>query len=125
MSYVLPVPLMNIINGGKHHSGSTDIQEFMIAPVGAQTFSEALRMGVEIFHALAGVLKKKGYGTTVGDEGGFAPHVQGGNAEALDLISKPSLLLDCALGTDVVLALDVVLPNYLLMEIYLASEKNR
>src|SRR5690349_14095947 len=83
----LPVPMMNIINGGKHAAGSTDIQEFMIMPVGAPTFSAAIQMGAEIFHALAKVLKEKGYGTTVGDEGGYAPHVKSGNAEALELIS--------------------------------------
>jgi len=86
--YILPVPQMNIINGGKHAAGSTDIQEFMIMPVGAETFSHALQMGVEVFHALGKVLTEKGYQTTVGDEGGYAPHVKEGNKEALDLISK-------------------------------------
>lgn len=103
----LPVPMMNIINGGKHAAGSTDIQEFMIMPVGAPTFSEAIRMGTEIFHSLAKVLKEKGYGTTVGDEGGYAPHVQQGNAEALELISLAVERAGYALGADVVLALDV------------------
>jgi enolase len=81
----LPVPLMNIINGGQHAAGSTDIQEFMIVPVGARSFSEALQMGAGVFHALKKVLAGKGYGTTVGDEGGYAPAVKGGNAEAMDL----------------------------------------
>jgi len=103
----LPVPMMNIINGGKHAAGSTDIQEFMIMPVGAATFSDAIRMGAEIFHALAKVLKEKGYGTTVGDEGGYAPHVKEGNAEALELISLAVDKAGYKLGDDVVLALDV------------------
>jgi enolase len=103
----LPVPMMNIINGGKHAAGSTDIQEFMVMPVGAATFSDAIRMGAEIFHALAKVLKEKGYGTTVGDEGGYAPHVKNGNAEALDLVSQAVEKAGYKLGDDVVLALDV------------------
>ncbi|HTJ73530.1 MAG TPA: phosphopyruvate hydratase, partial [Verrucomicrobiae bacterium] len=103
----LPVPMMNIINGGKHAAGSTDIQEFMIMPVGAETFSKAIQMGAEIFHALAKVLKENGYGTTVGDEGGYAPHVKKGNAEALELISTAVEKAGYALGKDVVLALDV------------------
>lgn len=103
----LPVPMMNIINGGKHAAGSTDIQEFMIMPVGAPTFSEAIRMGAEVFHALAKVLKEKGYGTTVGDEGGYAPHVKEGNAEALELIALAVDKAGYKLGDDVVLALDV------------------
>jgi len=98
---------MNIINGGKHASGSTDIQEFMIMPVGAETFSHAIQMGAEIFHALAKVLTKKGYATTVGDEGGFAPAVKQGNKEALDLISEAVSQAGYTLGQDIVLALDV------------------
>jgi enolase len=104
---LLPVPMMNIINGGKHAAGSTDIQEFMIMPVGAATFTDAVRMGAEIFHALAKVLKDNGYGTTVGDEGGYAPHVKNGNAEALELISQAVTKAGYTLGDDVVLALDV------------------
>ncbi len=103
----LPVPMMNIINGGKHAAGSTDIQEFMIMPVGASTFSDALRMGAEVFHALAKVLEEKGYGTTVGDEGGYAPHVREGNKEALDLIAQAVSKAGYTLGEDIVLALDV------------------
>lgn len=102
----LPVPMMNIINGGKHAAGSTDIQEFMIMPVGAATFSEALRMGAEVFHALAKVLEANGYGTTVGDEGGYAPHVKSGNKEALDLISQAVEKAGYTLGKDIVFALD-------------------
>lgn len=103
----LPVPMMNIINGGKHAANSTDIQEFMIMPIGAPNFTEAIRMGTEIFHALGKVLKENGYGTTVGDEGGYAPHVKQGNKEALDLISQAVGKGGYNLGTDVVLALDV------------------
>lgn len=105
--FLLPVPMMNIINGGKHAAGSTDIQEFMIMPVGAATFTDAIRMGAEIFHALAKVLKENGYGTTVGDEGGYAPHVKNGNAEALELISQAVTKAGYTLGDDIVLALDV------------------
>ena len=104
---ILPVPLMNIINGGQHAAGSTDIQEFMIVPVGAPTFSAGLQMGANIFHALKKVLAAKGYGTTVGDEGGYAPRVAGGNAEALDLIAAAVAAAGYTLGADVMLALDV------------------
>ncbi|HVF69954.1 MAG TPA: phosphopyruvate hydratase [Xanthomonadales bacterium] len=103
----LPVPMMNIINGGKHAHGSTDIQEFMIMPIGADTFSEALRMGTEVFHHLAKVLHKHGYQTTVGDEGGFAPHVKNGNKEALDLILEAIDNSNHKAGKDIVLTLDV------------------
>lgn len=103
----LPLPMMNIINGGKHAAGSTDIQEFMIMPKGAPSFSECIRMGAEIFQALGKVLNSKGYGTTVGDEGGYAPAVKNGNAEALELISEAVAKAGYTLGQDVVLALDV------------------
>ncbi len=106
-NFSLPVPMMNIINGGKHAANSTDIQEFMIMPVGAPSFSEAIRMGTEIFHALGKVLSTHGYGTTVGDEGGYAPQVKNGNQEALELISKAVEKAGYKLGTDVMLALDV------------------
>ena len=82
---VLPVPMMNIINGGKHADNSVDLQEFMVMPVGAESFTECLRWGAEIFHALKSVLKAKGYGTAVGDEGGYAPNLKS-NEEALDVI---------------------------------------
>jgi enolase len=104
---ILPLPMMNIINGGKHASGSTDIQEFMIMPVGAGTFSQCIQMGAEIFQALGKVLKAHGYGTTVGDEGGYAPAVKQGNAEALDLIAEAVNKAGYSLDKDVVLALDV------------------
>lgn len=103
----LPMPMMNVINGGQHAAGSTDIQEFMIIPKSAQTFSDAIRMGSEIFQNLKKVLHDKGYGTTVGDEGGYAPHVKNGNAEALELISEAVSKAGYTLGTDIVLALDV------------------
>jgi enolase len=103
----LPTPMMNIINGGKHAAGSTDIQEFMIMPVGAPSFSDGLRMGAEVFHNLGKVLHDKGYGTTVGDEGGYAPHVKSGNQEALELIHEAVEKSGYKLGEELVLALDV------------------
>jgi enolase len=106
-TYTLPLPMMNIINGGKHAAGSTDIQEFMIMPVGARNFSECIQVGAEIFAALGKVLRQKGYGTTVGDEGGYAPAVKNGNAEALELIAEATKNAGYSLGKDVMLALDV------------------
>jgi len=109
---VLPVPMMNIINGGAHTGWqSTDIQEFMIMPVGAANFSEALRWGTEVFHALAKVLKAKGYGTTVGDEGGFAPAVKG-NAEALDLVMEAIKQAGYEPGKQIALALDAAASEF-------------
>jgi len=104
---MLPVPLMNIINGGQHAAGSTDIQEFMIVPIGAKSFAEALQMGANVFHALKKVLSDAGYGTTVGDEGGYAPHVKNGNTEAIDLIASAIAAAGYTFGTDIMLALDV------------------
>ncbi len=121
----LPVPMMNIINGGKHAAGSTDIQEFMIMPVGAATFTDAIRMGAEIFHALAKVLTEKGYGTTVGDEGGYAPHVKDGNAEALELIAQAVSKAGYTLGDDVVLALDVAASELYENGTYTLTTENR
>lgn len=103
----LPVPMVNIINGGKHAAGSTDIQEFMIMPVGSPTFSSGIQACAEIFQSLKKIISKHGYGTTVGDEGGFAPAVKGGHKEALDLISEAVGKTKYKLGTDIVLALDV------------------
>jgi len=103
---VLPVPLMNILNGGAHADNNVDIQEFMILPVGAACFSDALRMGAEIFHRLKGVLKEKGYATAVGDEGGFAPDLQS-NEEALELVLQAIEAARYRPGEDVLLALDV------------------
>nr|WP_290668014.1 phosphopyruvate hydratase [Ardenticatena sp.] len=103
--HVLPVPMMNILNGGKHAADSADFQEFMVMPVGAETFSEALRMGVEVYHSLKSVLKKYGYATNVGDEGGFAPSLKT-NAEAFDLIMEAIEDAGYHPGQDIMLALD-------------------
>ena len=102
----LPLPMMNIINGGAHADNNVDIQEFMIMPAGAINFKEALRMGAEIFHALKGVLKAKGYNTAVGDEGGFAPNLKS-NEEALEVIMEAIVKAGFKPGKDVLLALDV------------------
>ncbi|MCI2283299.1 phosphopyruvate hydratase [Colwellia sp. MSW7] len=103
--YSLPVPMMNIINGGEHADNNVDIQEFMIQPVGAKSFSEALRMGAEIFHALKKVLSAKGLNTAVGDEGGFAPDLAS-NADALAVIKEAVAAAGYTLGSDVTLAMD-------------------
>jgi len=102
----LPLPMMNILNGGAHADNNVDIQEFMIMPVGAASFAEALRMGAEIFHALKGVLKAKGYNTAVGDEGGFAPNLSS-NEEALQVIMDAIVKAGYKPGEEVLLALDV------------------
>ena len=102
----LPLPMMNIINGGAHADNNVDIQEFMIMPVGAASFAEALRMGAEIFHALKSVLKGKGYNTAVGDEGGFAPDLKS-NEEALEVIMEAIVKAGYKPGEEVLLALDV------------------
>ncbi|HWB34465.1 MAG TPA: phosphopyruvate hydratase, partial [Rugosimonospora sp.] len=104
-AHLLPVPMMNILNGGAHADTNVDVQEFMIAPIGAPSFSEALRSGVEVYHSLKSVLKKKGYATGLGDEGGFAPSLPT-NAAALDLIAEAVEKAGYSLGSDVVLALD-------------------
>jgi enolase 1/2/3 len=101
----LPVPMMNIINGGAHADNNVDFQEFMIVPVGAESFSESLRIGAEIFHTLKAVLKKKGYATSVGDEGGFAPNLRS-NEEAIDTILEAIAQAHYAAGKDCLLALD-------------------
>ncbi|MBE8167207.1 MAG: phosphopyruvate hydratase [Shewanella sp.] len=103
--YSMPVPMMNIINGGEHADNNVDIQEFMVQPVGASSFREALRMGAEIFHALKKVLKDKGLNTAVGDEGGFAPNLAS-NADALAVIKVAVSAAGYELGKDVTLALD-------------------
>jgi enolase len=102
----LPVPMMNILNGGKHADNNVDFQEFMIMPVGAPSFTEALRMGAETFHALKSVLSKKGYNTAVGDEGGFAPNLKS-NDEAIEVILQAIEKTGYKAGTDIALALDV------------------
>jgi enolase len=110
-AHVLPVPMMNILNGGAHADTNVDIQEFMIAPIGAATFSEALRVGAEVYHTLKGVLKDKGLATAVGDEGGFAPDLES-NRAALDLIAEAVAKAGYELGKDVVLALDVAATEF-------------
>lgn len=102
---VLPVPLMNILNGGKHADNNVDLQEFMVVPVNATKFSEALRMGVEVFHTLKSVLKSKGYNTAVGDEGGFAPNLKS-NVEAIEVILEAIEKAGYKPGVDIYLALD-------------------
>ncbi len=105
-AHVLPVPMMNILNGGAHADTGVDIQEFMIAPIGAASFSEALRQGAEVYHALKSVLKADGYATGLGDEGGFAPDLPN-NRAALELIGRAVEAAGLQLGTDIALALDV------------------
>jgi len=104
-TYVLPVPMMNILNGGAHADSSVDLQEFMVMPVGMSTFAEALRAGVEIFHALRAILKKAGNSTGVGDEGGFAPNLRS-NREAIDIVLEAIAKAGYAAGQDVFIALD-------------------
>ena len=110
-AHLLPVPMMNILNGGAHADSNVDIQEFMIAPIGAPTFRDALRSGVEVYHALKAVLKKKGLSTGLGDEGGFAPDLPA-NAAALELIAEAVQAAGYALGSDIVLALDVAATEF-------------
>jgi enolase len=110
-AYVLPVPLMNISNGGAHADTGVDIQEFMIVPHGAESFSEALRWGVEVYHQLKKLLSDKGLATGLGDEGGFAPDLPN-NAAALELISEAIGLAGYKLGTEIALALDVAATEF-------------
>ncbi|MFB7665159.1 phosphopyruvate hydratase [Kitasatospora sp. NPDC056138] len=110
-AHVLPVPMMNILNGGSHADSNVDIQEFMIAPIGAESFSEAVRWGVEVYHTLKGVLKERGLSTGLGDEGGFAPNLDS-NREALDLITEAIKKAGYVPGKDVALALDVAASEF-------------
>jgi enolase len=110
-AYLLPVPMMNILNGGAHADSNVDVQEFMIAPIGAPTFAEALRTGAEVYHALKSVLKKKGLATGLGDEGGFAPNLES-NRAALDLIVEAVAAAGMQVGTDIALALDVAASEF-------------
>lgn len=110
-AHVLPVPQMNILNGGQHADNNVDVQEFMVMPVGAKCFSEALRMGAEVFHALKSVLKKQGLNTSVGDEGGFAPNL-GSNVEAIEVILKAIKAAGYKAGKDIWLALDCASSEY-------------
>jgi enolase len=102
---ILPTPMMNILNGGAHADNNVDFQEFMVMPVGAETFADALRWGAEVFHTLKGVLKKKGYNTAVGDEGGFAPSLKS-NVEAIEVILEAIELAGFTAGDDIAIALD-------------------
>jgi enolase len=110
-AHVLPVPMMNILNGGAHADSNVDVQEFMVAPIGAPTFREALRWGAETYHALKSVLKARGLATGLGDEGGFAPSL-GANREALDLIVEAVGKAGLTIGTDIALALDVAASEF-------------
>ncbi|QDQ97091.1 phosphopyruvate hydratase [Tomitella fengzijianii] len=109
--HVLPVPMMNILNGGAHADTGVDVQEFMVAPIGAPSFKESLRWGAEVYHSLKAVLKKKGLSTGLGDEGGFAPNVAG-TREALDVIAEAVAATGLSLGGDVALALDVAATEF-------------
>jgi enolase len=110
-AHILPVPMMNILNGGSHADNSIDFQEFMIMPVGADTFSEGLRMGVEVFHTLKAVLKKKGYSTNVGDEGGFAPNIKS-NKEAIDIVMQSIEAAGYKPGDDMMIAMDAAASEF-------------
>jgi enolase len=110
-AHVLPVPMMNIVNGGAHADTGVDVQEFMVAPIGAPSFKEALRWGAEVYHSLKSVLKKQGLATGLGDEGGFAPDIAG-TVAALDLISTAIEATGLKLGADVALALDVAATEF-------------
>ncbi|WP_457187379.1 phosphopyruvate hydratase [Nocardioides sp. P5_E3] len=110
-AHLLPVPMMNIVNGGAHADSNVDVQEFMIAPIGAATFREALQHGAEVYHALKSVLKKKGLSTGLGDEGGFAPDLES-NRAALDLIAEAVKAAGFTLGTDIALAMDVAASEF-------------
>ena len=110
-AYLLPVPMMNIINGGSHADSDVDMQEFMIAPLGAESFAEALRKGAEVYHALKGVLKSKGYATGLGDEGGFAPNLPS-NRAALELIVEAIEKAGFKPGSEVALAMDVAATEF-------------
>ena len=107
----MPVPMMNVLNGGSHADNNVDIQEFMIVPVGAPTFAEGLRAGTEVFHTLKGVIQNRGLATGVGDEGGFAPNL-GSNEEALELLAEAVTKAGYSLGDDLVLALDVAASEF-------------
>jgi enolase len=123
-SYTMPVPMMNIINGGAHADNSVDIQEFMILPVGAPTFAECLRYGVEVFHALKRVLKDKGMNTAVGDEGGFAPDLRS-NEEALQTIGEAVAKAGYELGRDIFLGLDVASSEFFSAGAYTLESERR
>ena len=110
-AHTMPVPMMNILNGGSHADNSIDFQEFMIAPVGGESFSQALRMGVEVFHTLKGVLKQSGYSTNVGDEGGFAPNI-GSNTEAIEIVLRAIEKAGYRPGEDIYIAMDAATSEF-------------
>lgn len=121
---VLPVPMLNILNGGQHADNNVDIQEFMVMPVGAESFAEGLRMGVEIYHQLKKVLSKRGYSTAVGDEGGFAPHLSS-NEEALELIVEAIDAAGYKPGEEVVIALDAAATEFYKDGIYVLEHEKK
>lgn len=121
--YRLPVPLINILNGGSHADNNVDIQEFMIAPIGSSSFTEAIRIAAEVFHHLKKILRKKGYGTAVGDEGGFAPHLKS-NEEALELIIESIQDAGYKPGQDIYLALDVAASEFFSDERYIFKKSD-
>jgi len=123
-AHVLPVPMMNILNGGAHADSNVDVQEFMIAPIGAPSFAEALRQGTEVYHALKAVLKDKGLSTGLGDEGGFAPNLES-NRAALDLIAEAVGKAGLTLGTDIALALDVASSEFCDDNVYTFEGQSR
>jgi enolase len=120
----MPVPMMNIINGGSHADNSVDLQEFMILPVGAPTFREAIRYGAEVFHNLAKVLKSRGLATTVGDEGGFAPNLSS-NEEAIEVILEAIEKAGYKAGEDIFLGMDAAASEYYKDGMYVLSAENR
>jgi len=120
---LLPVPMFNILNGGAHADNSVDFQEFMIAPVGAPTFREALRMGAEVYHALKGILKARGYSTAIGDEGGFAPNLKA-NVEAIEVILAAIEKAGARAGADVVIALDPAASEFFEDGVYVLAKSD-
>src|SRR5579885_671779 len=110
--FTLPLPQINIFNGGKHANWATDLQEFIIFPAGAESFHDALRMAADVFHSLASVLKTKGYNSTVGDEGGYAPQVQKGNTEPFDLITEAVTHAGYKVGEDIVFGIDAAASEF-------------
>ena len=123
--FLLPIPMMNILNGGSHANNSVDIQEFMVMPIGGNTFSETLQMGTEVFHELKSVLNSKGMNTAVGDEGGFAPNLSS-NEEAIEVILESIIKRGLKPGKDILLALDVAASELYENELYnLASENKK
>lgn len=123
-AHLLPVPMMNILNGGSHADSNVDVQEFMIAPIGAESFSEALRWGAEVYHTLKKVLKTKGLSTGLGDEGGFAPNLES-NRAALDLIVEAIKEAGYVPGRDIALALDVAASEFYKDGVYEFEGKSR